>query len=341
MTKNRKPRIFIYLASIALVMGCTQYSFAQISPPGKVFVFARVAGARLNYRMFDGRSWGPWNKLDGIILGAPDVCSPNPGEVIIFARGQSGPSEGELFYKTFKPAGTSAQWQSFRTKVGSDPGVACRSGGKVDVFVSGYGNAAAWWAWYENGAWANPYSIDPNPGSSGFRTLLPAIGGKVLGGAMLGSPDACSWGGKRLDLFVRGTDEYIWHKFRDDQGAWHEWTSIGGLKMTSDPSAATRGHGQMSLFARGQNNQIWTTTYTLATDRWGPWLPIGGVHAGGPDATRTADNRIDVFSRGADNALWHTSVTYKGNIPDIKNVPAWESLGGKILNDPSAVGVNW
>ncbi|HUR99567.1 MAG TPA: hypothetical protein VMZ26_15990 [Pyrinomonadaceae bacterium] len=341
MSLSTRLKIITYCAAVLLSMGCIQSSFAQISPPEKVFVFARAAGGRLNYRMFDGKSWAAWNTLDGIILGAPDVCSPNPGEVMIFARGQGGPSESELFFRTFEPTGTSSPWNSFRTKVGSDPGAACRSGGKVDVFVSGYGNSTAWWAWFENGAWANQYSIDPKPGSSEFRNPLPAIGGKVMGGAMLGSPDACSWGGKRLDLFVRGTDEYIWHKFRDDNGTWHEWTSLGGMKMTSDPSAATRAKGQMSIFARGENNQIWTTTYTLANDRWSPWLPIGGVHAGGPDATRTADNRIDVFSRGADNALWHTSVTYKGNIPDIKSVPAWESLGGKILSDPSAVGVNW
>ena len=97
----------------------------------------------------------------------------------------------------------------------------------------------------------------------------------------------------------------------------------------------------MSVFARGENNQIWTTSYTLANDRWSPWLPIGGIHAGGPDATRTADNRIDVFSRGADNAIWHTYVIYKESIPDIKKVPAWERLGGYSKADPSAIGVNW
>jgi hypothetical protein len=338
-----KTRDFSLLSAAFLMLTFLfgQYSLAQNNPPSKVFVFARVTGARLNYLMFDGKSWQPWSKLDGIILGAPDACSPNPGEIIILARGQGGASEQELFYKIFKPSGTSKPWESFRTKFGSDPGVACRSGGKVDVFVRGYDNPAAWWGWYENGVWANAYGIDPKPGSSEFRSEIPAIGAQTIGGAILDSPDACSWGGQRLDIFVRGTDEYIWHKYRDDKNVWHDWTSIGGLKMTSAPSAVARANGQMSLFARGQNNQIWTTTYTLATDRWSAWLPIGGVHAGGPDATRTADNRIDVFSRGADDALWHTSVTYKGNIPDIKNVPAWESLGGHILADPTAVGVNW
>src|SRR4051794_36052443 len=72
---------------------------AQNNPPSRLFVFARGSNASLLYKTFDRTNWGKWETLGGIIQGAPDACSPDIGEVIIFARGQSGPSDGELFYK--------------------------------------------------------------------------------------------------------------------------------------------------------------------------------------------------------------------------------------------------
>ena len=300
-------------------------------PPGKVFIYARDMSGAVIYRMFDKTHWTGWVSLGGVTQGSPDACSPNPGEMIIFVRG-GGAASGQLFFKRtdaihFEERST--VWEPFRTLVSSDPGAVCRSGGQVDVFARGASDAAVWQAWYANGDWANRYS--------------GGIGGKTLGGGINGGPDACSWGGQRLDVFARGTDNYIWHKYRDEQGAWHEWESLGGMRMTSDPSAVARSSGQMSVFARGENNQIWTKTY-ISDDRWGPWLSLGGTLAGGPDATRTADSRIDVFARGARGEVLHTSVTFKGNFPDIKNVPAWYDLGlgGHIITaDPSAVGVNW
>jgi hypothetical protein len=306
-------------------------------PPSRVFVFARGMDAALWYKTYDGTQWGQWETLKGIITGSPDACSPNPGEVIAFARGKSG----ELFYKRATLGNISEPWETFRTVVASDPGAVCRSGGKIDVFVRGTVGQGVWHAWYDNGMWQNQYGIDPKPGSSEFRQELTGIGGEAFGGAIIGGPDACSWGGKRLDVFVRGLDNIIWHKYRDDQGTIHEWESLGGLTMTSDPSAVALTSGLMSVFARGENNQIWTKSYNLKTDRWGPWLPLGGVLSGGPDVARTADNRADVFARGADGAIWHTSLIYKGGLPDLKSVPGWESLGGQLSSDPSVVGVNW
>ena len=295
------------------------------NPPSRVFIYGRGANKELLYNTFDGQSWGDWETLGGTIDGSPDACSPNPGEIIIFARWKSG----KLHYKRTSKGQTSEPWQSTYSSTGSDPGVVCRSGGRFDVFVQVTSQAAVWHAWFEDGLWANWFG----KGAPGFESL---------GGAIKGGPDGCSWGGKRLDVFARGLDNFIWHKYQDDQGTWHEWESLGGLPMTSDPSAVALTSNQLSVFARGENNQIWTKTYVLNTDRWGPWLPLGKmVLAGAPDVARTADNRIDVFARGADSAVWHTSVTYKGNIPDIKNVPEWERLGGKIASDPSAVGVKW
>jgi hypothetical protein len=315
----------------------------SMNPQSRVFVYGRGKDNAIWYEMFDGTNWGDLKSIGGITEGTPDACSPEVGKVTVFAR---IPPTGELFYKKLTLNSDNDPWQRFNTFFTSDPGVVCRSGGKADIFIRGYEDAAVWHAWYENGTWANRYQHtlpDPEAGSGTFHEApsVNAIGAVSRGGEIVGGPDACSWGGQRLDVFARGKDEYIWHIYRDDQGVWHEWESLGGLRMTSDPSAAARGNGQMSVFARGENNQLWTITYSLKTDHWGPWLPLGGILAGAPDATRTGDNRIDVFARGADNAMWHTAITFIGDNPDVPSSPGWESLGGEFASDLSAVGVAW
>jgi len=329
----------------ALLMAATLFvieAFALVpanaagnNPPSRVFIFATGKDERLWYKTFDGKNWGDWTfggspYSDNGTLGGPDACSPNPGEIIVFA-----PAHNDLlFYKKLTLDGISkpSEWTKFLPEfVKASPGAICRSGGRIDVFAARYtaGVYGVYHAWsQDDGAWPN--------------RIGTIIGFKSLGGEVKGGPDGCSWGGKRLDVFARGTDNYIWHKYVDDQGTWHEWESLAGLRMTSDPSAVALTSNQLSVFARGENNMIWTKTYILKTDRWGPWLPLGKmVFAGAPDAARTADNRVDVFARGADGAVWHTSVTYKGGIPDLKSVPAWDSLGGNLSSDPSAVGVSW
>ena len=45
-------------------------------------------------------------------------------------------------------------------------------------------------------------------------------------------PAVCSWAPGRLDVFVRGTDNVLWHKWF--QGGWSGWESLGGI-LTSGP----------------------------------------------------------------------------------------------------------
>jgi hypothetical protein len=311
------------------------------NPPSRVFIYGRGADKALLSKTFDGKKWGDWETIaTWKISGSPDACSPNPGEIIIFTLSSAA---GLVYARIIEGQKEKIDGYSpVDAETVSDAGVVCRSGGRFDLFAvhnfsldtSVTTDSSVIHAGYVDGAWA------PRPGNWGYLTPPPRF--DSLGGAIKGGPAGCSWGGKRLDVFARGMDDYIWHKYRDDQGTWQEWESLGGLRMTSDPSAAALTSNQLSVFARGENDQIWTKTYILNTDRWGPWVPLGKmVLVGAPGVARTADNRIDVFARGVDSAVWHTSVTYKGNIPDIKNVPEWERLDGKIASDPSAVGVKW
>ncbi|MEP0885209.1 hypothetical protein NDI49_27030 [Trichocoleus sp. ST-U3] len=144
-----------------------------------------------------------------------------------------------------------------------------------------------------------------------------------LGGELSSGPDVCSWAPERLDVFARGTDNTLWHKWFD--GGWSDWESLGGV-LTSDPTAVSWSNGRIDVFARGTDN---TLLHKWFDGGWSDWESLGGVLTSGPDVCSWASGRLDVFVRGTNNALWHK--WFDGGWSD------WESLGGVLTSDPTAV----
>ncbi len=144
-----------------------------------------------------------------------------------------------------------------------------------------------------------------------------------LGGALTSGPAVCSWGAGRIDVFARGTDNALWHKWFDDN-TWSTWESLGGV-LSSAPTAVSWGSGRIDVFARGTDNALWHRWFQ---DGWQPWESLGGVLSSAPAAASWSAGRIDVFARGADNALWHRWFQ--------DGWQAWESLGGVLSSAPAA-----
>jgi hypothetical protein len=57
-----------------------------------------------------------------------------------------------------------------------------------------------------------------------------------------------------LDVFVRGGDNALWHKWF--QNGWSGWESLGGY-LTSSPAAASWSYGRIDVFVRGGDNALW------------------------------------------------------------------------------------
>jgi hypothetical protein len=144
----------------------------------------------------------------------------------------------------------------------------------------------------------------------------------VLQGAT-SDPAAVSWGSGRIDLFVRGADNAIWHKyFANSQ--WSAWVSLGGA-LASGPAVSSWGAGRLDVFARGTDNTLQHTWYAQG---WaGRWESLGGGITADPAAVAWGVNRMDVFVRGTDNALYHKwfDGAWSG----------WEGLGGVLASGPA------
>jgi len=147
-----------------------------------------------------------------------------------------------------------------------------------------------------------------------------------LGGYLTSSPAVASWGANRVDAFVRGGDNALWHRSWDGTN-WSPWESLGGV-VTSDPSAVSWGPNRIDIFVRGTDNAIWHRSFNGTI--WSSWDSVGGVATSGPAAASWGANRLDVLVRGTNNGLWHRA--WNGT-----SWSAWDSAGGTATSDPAMV----
>jgi hypothetical protein len=131
--------------------------------------------------------------------------------------------------------------------------------------------------------------------------------GTPRGGITTDNPAAVSFAPGRLDVFVRGTDNALWHNFIDQTGP-HPWEQFalplnpGPISLTSGPAVSSSGPNRLDIFVRGSDNAVWHTWFDGQEHIW---EPLGGVIVSNPAAASFTPNRLDVFVRGADNGLYH------------------------------------
>lgn len=100
-----------------------------------------------------------------------------------------------------------------------------------------------------------------------------ANGWQSEGGGSLGSPSAVSWDNNaRLDLFIRGQDNALWHRGYQS-GTWGPWISHGG-NLSSGPGCTSWQPGRLFCAAIGsEGTSLWGIDYDGAN--WSSWYQIG------------------------------------------------------------------
>jgi cysteine-rich secretory family protein/repeat uncharacterized protein DUF346 len=159
----------------------------------------------------------------------------------------------------------------------------------------------------------------------GAFNVAPA-GWQSLGGALQGRPAVSSWGSSRADVFVRGTDNALWHNTWNGS-TFTGWASLGGV-LTSSPAAISWSANRIDVFVRGTDNALYHRFYNGSA--WSGWESLGGVLSADPTVASWASGRLDVFVRGSDNALYH-------KVWDGARWSGWEGLGGGLSAGPAAV----
>lgn len=188
------------------------------------------------------------------------------------------------------------------------------------------------WTFWQTTSGAGVPGVNGPVDADVFTGDVDALGAFVRGGASPATsakPQIVSWGHNRLDVFVRGTDNGLWHRAWDGAGWWPAggWEPLGG-QMTSDPAVVSWGAGRLDVFARGGDSSLWHVAWDGTG--WSGWQPLGGQLIGVPAAVSWGPGRLDVFGRGTDNGLWHAGWDGSG-------WTGWQRLGGLLTSNISAV----
>jgi hypothetical protein len=82
----------------------------------------------------------------------------------------------------------------------------------------------------------------------------------------------------RLEVFVRGTDNGVWHNWQTapSSATWSGFSGRGG-SMTSGPVAARNASGRVSFVIRGANNVLFYNAQTSpGSAAWTGYSTVGG-----------------------------------------------------------------
>ncbi len=88
---------------------------------------------------------------------------------------------------------------------------------------------------------------------------------------------ACSPDRGRLDVFVRGVGNTLWHMMgtpKHGSFQWTPWENLGGSPFASSPAAVSWAHDRIGVFVRGtdfetgKDDLLWAKWFDGAT-----WLP--------------------------------------------------------------------
>jgi len=154
-----------------------------------------------------------------------------------------------------------------------------------------------------------------------------------LGGVITSKPCIINVGGNRKELFVRGSDGAVHHKWilpgqsLTEAIRWSDWESLDG-SIIGIPSAVSWGTNHINVFAKGTDGAVKIKWWDGS--KWYGWENMGGEFSGNPVGLTSGVGHTYVFARGLEGALWLKHWT--GN-----KWSEWENLGGQIIGDPKPI----
>lgn len=213
-------------------------------------VFVRGSDNALYHRR-GTNTWLKWENLGGLLSSDPAVASPAPGRLDVFARGPFA----HLWHRSFDGYAWS-EWENLGGNLKSEPAAVSRILGQLYVFARGTDDAL--WYLSNDGAGWSPW--------------------RSLGGTLTSGPTVARAPlGDRLDIFVRGAGNTLWHMVGTPRGEsfqWTTWEDLGGSPFASSPAATSWACGRIDVFVRGtdfetgEDNLLWHKWFDSAT-----WLP--------------------------------------------------------------------
>jgi len=189
--------------------------------------------------------------------------------------------------------------------------------------------------WSNNvGGCALPNTPPPAP----QWTTWGNIGAPSVGVAAGSAPAVASWSAERLDVFVRGGDNGLWHTGWTGTH-WGNWVSIDPTAIASSPVAVSWGPNRIDVVAYGTDGNVVHKAWNgIAFTPWEETLghPPPGLAPGQSVAISSRGvGSLDILATGTDGNIWHSSWTGT-------QWSAWENVGPSLagISGPAAVSMN-
>jgi hypothetical protein len=144
----------------------------------------------------------------------------------IFVRG----GDAAVWTKSWTSSGWTA-WTSIGGQIAGRPAAVSWGPDRIDVVAHGLN---------DDQVWHNARSL--SCAGNHWCGWNPKGGTLPLGA----SPTITSWGSNRLDILVRGADDFLWHRYFN--GSWGNWTILGG-KLRASPAAVARSTTRIDVVA--------------------------------------------------------------------------------------------
>jgi hypothetical protein len=151
-----------------------------------------------------------------------------------------------------------------------------------------------------------------------------------LGGGLNNAPAVEANSDGRLEVFVTGLDNSIFHIWQTSPGgnAWSPFHGLGGWTATTQLAVGRNTDGTLQVFYRASDNTLYFIRQShSAPSGWAPHTPLGGGLIGDPSVGTNADGRLEVFVRGTDNGLHHQWQTTPGG-----SFSGWQARGGVLTS---------
>ena len=243
--------------------------------------------------------WTGWQVLqkDQHFTGTPAIARNANGTVEIVALG----SDKTIWHDVQTHAdGAWAGWQQLADAndhhtFTSPPSVAQNSDGRLEVFARSS----------DNNLWVN-FQQAPNTQWFGWLPLQAKAPTTFQG-----TPASIRNVDGRLEVFVRGADNNLWHNVQKTEGGtWADWAPITtNFTFAGDPAVGQDTDGRLEVLARGTDNNMWLNFQVGPGNAWFGWqhLQDGFSFVGTPGITRNADGRLVAYALDKDGGLWYSA----------------------------------
>lgn len=261
--------------------------------------FGRNAAGKLMMREAQGDSWGEWLQLGDLpMVGGPAAVD---GQLL-------GRNSVEAYYRgpdnrvryALREYLCHIGFCGWVVSGGDAGGAVSSAPAAVDLFPTyTLPSRVDLFARGANGQLQHTWKYRDNNGNGAWA------GWEELGGlTFVESPSGVGWwGGNRLDVFAKGADNHLWHKWWTSNQGWTGWENLGGT-LTSAPAVIRFDDTRLDVFAKGTSDSLIHKWWDAGTG-WSAWEDLGSRFQYGPSVIKSGERRIDVYVTGSTAQLEH------------------------------------